>query len=76
VGSGHIIGCVVGATLSLGLIGDCFARDMDEGVVVRRLSITRRLVSEGTLEAHALQQYHVLLRAAQSKSALAPQDHP
>lgn len=73
--SGRIIGCVVGATLSLGLIGDCFARDVDEGVVVRRPSITRRLVSEGMLEAHALQQYHGLLRAAQAKSALAPQDH-
>ena len=66
---------VFAAALALALIGDAVARDDNEGVVVRRPSITRRLVSEGTLEAHALQQYRGLLRAAQAKSALAPQDH-
>ena len=66
---------VFAAALALALIGDAVARDDNEGVVVRRPSITRRLVSEGTLEAHALQQYRGLLRAAQAKSALAPRDH-
>jgi predicted Zn-dependent protease len=75
VRSGRIIGCVVGAALSFGLTGNVFARDVDEGVIVRRPSITRRLVSEGMLEAHALQEYQGLLRAAQAKAALAPQDH-
>lgn len=73
--SDRIIGYVFAAVLSLGFTGDAVARDDNEGVVVRRPSITRRLVSEGTLEAHALQQYRGLLRAAQAKSALAPQDH-
>jgi Zn-dependent protease with chaperone function len=67
---------ILALAVSLAPVTGAVARDDNEGVVVRRPSITRRLVSEGTLEVHALQQYRGLLRAAQSKSALAPQDHP
>jgi Zn-dependent protease with chaperone function len=68
---------ILAVALSLTPVGDAFAQDANnEGVVVRRPSITRKLVSEATLEVHALQQYRGLLRAAQAKSALAPQDHP
>jgi hypothetical protein len=67
---------IFAVVLSLAPLANAVARDDNEGVVVRRPSITRRLVSEGALEVHALQQYQGLLRAAQAKSALAPQDHP
>ena len=67
---------MLAVALSLAPMANAVARDDNEGVVVRRPSITRRLVSEATLEVHALQQYRGLLRAAQAKSALAPQDHP
>ena len=66
---------LLAVALSLAPLANAVARDDNEGVVVRRPSITRRLVSEGTLEVH-LRQYQGLLRAAQAKSALAPQDHP
>jgi predicted Zn-dependent protease len=74
--SGRFIAYLTAASLSLTLIGDAFARDDNEGVVVRRPSITRKLVSEETLEAHALRQYRGMLQAAQSKAALLPKDHP
>jgi predicted Zn-dependent protease len=61
---------------SIALAGLAFARDNNEGVLVRRPSLTRKLVSENTLEAHALQQYRGLMRAAEAKSALLPKDHP
>jgi predicted Zn-dependent protease len=67
---------ILAVVLSLAPLANAAARDDNEGVVVRRPSITRRLVSEGTLEVHALQQYQGLLRAARAKSALAPLDHP
>jgi Zn-dependent protease with chaperone function len=67
---------VLAVALSLLHLGNAAAQDDREGVVVRRPSLTRRLVSEGALEVHALQQYQGLLRAAQAKSALAPQDNP
>ena len=67
---------MLAVALSLAPMANAGARDDNEGVVVRRPFVTRRLVSEATLEVHALQQYRGLLRAAQAKSALAPQDHP
>jgi predicted Zn-dependent protease len=74
--SGRFIGYLIAAWLSLPLIGVAFARDDNEGVVVRRPSITRKLVSEETLEAHALLQYRGMLQIAQSKAVLLARDHP
>jgi predicted Zn-dependent protease len=74
--SGRLLSYLIAASLSLTLIGAAFARDDNEGVVVRRPSVTRKLVSEETLEAHALRQYRGMLQAAQSKAALLPKEHP
>lgn len=72
----HLKICLVAAVFFFAVAGQGLARDDNEGVVVRRQSLTRKLVSEETLEAHALQQYRGLLRAAQAKAVLLPKDHP
>jgi Zn-dependent protease with chaperone function len=48
----------------------------DEGVIVRRASITRRLVPADTLEKQAQTQYLGLLNQVRKENKLAPDDHP
>jgi predicted Zn-dependent protease len=49
-------------------------KDDDEGVKVRRASIMRNLVSAGSLEKAALQQYGQLRAQAVGRNALLPED--
>jgi Zn-dependent protease with chaperone function len=77
---------VLVVTLSVAPVTDAttaFAREAltkedpkNEGVIVKRPSFMRKLVSAEALEQQSLTQYKGLIRAADSKRALLPAEHP
>ncbi|WMW81063.1 M48 family metallopeptidase [Undibacterium cyanobacteriorum] len=64
------------AMLALSASANAQSEAPQEGVKVEKMSVMRKLVPTGALEGQAAQQYVQTMREAQSKKALAPDNHP